>query len=281
LTAPFLFSVDLEDVRHRIPDGDRYRPRVAAMTGLYLDFLRRNDATGTFFVVGDVARAEPDLVRRIAGEGHEIACHSDSHVPLDRQDERSFREDVERNLEALAAAGAKAVRGYRAPCFSLTARTRWAYGVLAGLGIEYSSSVLPARNPLHGCPEFGTRPRMMDGIVELPMTLLPWRLLPVPVGGGVYFRTVPRFLLRRALRRRRERGEAVLGYFHPYDVDGEQEEFAHPGFRRGGLFDRLMRVNRTGTFARLEEVKRLGFSFGPYGEHAERIRSELQVVDPP
>lgn len=275
MTARFLFSVDLEDVRFRIPGGERYRPRVAATTELYLSFLGRHRAKGTFFVVGDLARAEPDLVRRIADEGHEIACHSDRHVPLDRQDPHSFREDLSRNLDALAAAGAKHVSGYRAPCFSLTKETGWAYEVLAELGFTYSSSVLPARNPLYGWPGFGTAPRTIGGIVELPMTLLPYRLLPVPMAGGVYFRTLPGPILRRALRKRRDRGEAVLGYLHPYDVDVEQEGFAHPGFRRGRFYDRLMRFNRGGVFARLETVRRLGFSFGPYGEHAARARREL------
>ncbi len=269
--ARFLFGVDLEDVRHRLPDGARYRPRVAAMTELYLEFLRRRDAKGTFFVVGEVARTEPDLIRRIAGEGHEIACHSDRHVPVDRQDAAAFGDDVSRNLDALYAAGAKDVRGYRAPCFSLTGATLWAHGVLAELGFAYSSSVLPARNPIGGWPGFGDAPRLVDGVLELPVTLLPWRLLPVPMGGGIYFRALPAFLLRRALNQRAARGEAVLGYLHPYDVDTEQEAFAHPGFRRGGLFDRLMRLNRCGVFPRLELAERLGFRFGRYDVHAATL----------
>ena len=40
----FLFSVDLEDVRSRFDGGYRYRPRVAAMTHRYLDFLREHEA---------------------------------------------------------------------------------------------------------------------------------------------------------------------------------------------------------------------------------------------
>lgn len=274
MRSPFLFSLDLEDVRAQVPDGHRYRPRVAAMTDLYLDFLRRHEATGTFFVVGEVARAQPELIRRIAGEGHEIACHSDRHIAIDRQDPCGFREDVTRNLEALAAAGATNIRGYRAPCFSLTRKTRWAYAILSDLGFDYSSSVLPARNPLHGWPEFGTSPRLMDNIVELPITLLPFRLLPVPLG-GVYFRTLPKGILRYALHKRREEGQPVLGYFHPYDIDTDQENFAHPGFRRWGLYNRLMRANRGSVFPRLETAQRLGFSFAPYGEHADKVRGSL------
>ena len=273
MSTPYLFSVDVEDVRAQVPGGERFRPRVPELTARYLDLLRRHAATGTFFVVGEVARAHPELVRRIAAEGHEIACHSDRHLPLDRHDAAGFRDDVRRNLEALDAAGATGVRGFRAPCFSLTGETRWAYAVLAELGFTYSSSVLPARSPLYGWPGFGSAPRMMDGVLELPITLL--SILRVPVGGGVYFRTLPATLLRRALRRRHERGEAVLGYLHPYDIDVEQARFAHPPFSRWSPYNLLMYANRGGVFRRLESLMRTGFALASYGAFADAVRGRM------
>jgi polysaccharide deacetylase family protein (PEP-CTERM system associated) len=266
----YLFSVDVEDPRTGVAGGDALPPRVPEMVDLYLQFLERHSAKGTFFVVGEVARCHPELVRRIAGAGHELGCHSNAHIPLDRQDQGCFRQDLLRNLDALAQAGE--LRGYRAPCFSLTAETRWAYEVLAELGFDYSSSVLPGRSPLYGWPGFGTSPRMVDDILELPVTLLPTRLLPLPVG-GVYFRVLPRPLLRWALRGRRR--DTVLGYHHPYDIDTGQS-FTHAGFRRWGLYDLLLRANRKAVLPRLEMVRNLGFSFAPYGPHAQRVRAELQ-----
>jgi polysaccharide deacetylase family protein (PEP-CTERM system associated) len=245
------------------------------MTARYCDFLRRHDARATFFVVGELARSDPDLIRRIVGEGHEIGCHSDRHVTLDRQDPASFRDDLSRNLEALHAAGARDVRGYRAPCFSLTEATRWAYPILAEFGFLYSSSVLPARNPLFGWPDFGRDSRIVDGVLEMPVTLLPCRLLPLPIG-GVYFRALPSTLLRQALRGRQRRGEAVLSYLHPYDLDTEQERFAHPGFSRWSPYNWLMYANRRRVLDRLDMVARLGFRFVSYGEHAREVRATLE-----
>lgn len=264
MSAAYLFSVDLEDV-------DAQKPRLVETTCLYLDFLRRHDATATFFVVGEVARTHPDLIRRVAGEGHEIACHSDRHVPLDRQDPAVFRDDLSHNLEALRAVGVERVSGYRAPCFSLTERTRWAYVVLAELGFAYSSSVLPARNPLYGWPGFGAMPKRIEGIIELPMTLLPWRLLPVPMGGGVYFRVLPWPLLRRALRKRLRASDDVLGYFHPYDVDAGQPRAAFPGFSKWSLYSLLLNANRGAVLPRLEQVARLGFAIRTYESYAEAL----------
>jgi polysaccharide deacetylase family protein (PEP-CTERM system associated) len=272
--APYLFSVDVEDPRLDLPDGERLPARVPALVGAYLDFLSRHGGKGSFFFVGEVARRHPGLVARIAAEGHEIGCHSDSHVPLDRLGQARFRDDVSRNLDALRAAGAGEIIGYRAPCFSLTAETGWAYEVLAELGFTYSSSVLPARSPLYGDPHFGTAPRLIEGIVELPVTLLPFRLLPVPVG-GLYFRVLPRPILRRALAALHRRGEAVASYHHPYDLDTEQR-FTHAGFRRWGPFDLLMRANRGAVLPRLEMAASLGFSFAGYGPYAKRVGEALR-----
>lgn len=268
--APFLFSVDVEDPRLDLPDGERLAARVPALVGAYLDLLHRHKSTGTFFVVGEVARRHPDVVARIAAEGHEIGCHSDAHVPLDRLGQARFRDDLLRNLEALRKAGAGGIGGYRAPCFSMTAETGWAYEILAELGFTYSSSVLPARSPLYGNAKFGTGPKMVEGVVELPVTLLPFRILPVPIG-GLYFRVLPRPILRRALAIRRRQGEAVASYHHPYDIDTEQS-FTHAGFRRWGAFDLLMRANRGAVLPRLEMARRLGFDFAPYGAYAARLR---------
>ncbi|MFL6844787.1 MAG: DUF3473 domain-containing protein [Allosphingosinicella sp.] len=271
--SAFLFSVDVEDPRLALAGGGSLEPRVPAMIERYLRFLDETGGKGTFFVVGEVARYHPETVRRVAEAGHEVGCHSDAHIPLERQDAAAFRDDLRRNLDALGKAGATAIAGYRAPCFSLTERTRWAYDVLAELGFSYSSSVLPARNPRYGWPGFGTAPRLVQGLVELPVSLLPFPLLPLPAG-GLYFRVLPRALIRHALRRLRARGEPVASYFHPYDIDTEQR-LTHSEFRKGGLYDRLMRSGRGTVFPRLSMAREMGFEFQAYGPHAERLRAAL------
>ena len=276
--VPFLFSVDVEDPRLHVEDGERFEARVPALTETYLEFLRRHRAKATFFVVGEVARRHPRTIAAIAAEGHEIACHSDSHVPLERQGPAAFRDDLRRNLDALAAAGAARPTGYRAPCFSLTQRTAWAYAALAEQGFVYSSSVLPARSPLYGWPGFGTAPRLVDGVLELPMTLLSPRLLPLPMGGGVYFRALPMTLIAGAFRRRRRRREPVLGYFHPYDIDTAPERFTHPGFSRRSPYSWLLRANRSAVMPRLEGVLALGYSIRTYAEHAEAVRRDIDFA---
>src|ERR1700712_5420920 len=77
------------------PHGDRGRPRIALTfddgphpvhTGPLLDALAELAAPATFFVVGKDVEANPDLVARIARDGHELGNHTYRHryLPLAR-----------------------------------------------------------------------------------------------------------------------------------------------------------------------------------------------------
>lgn len=272
-TPLFLFSIDLEDVRTMIERGDQYCPRVPQMTHLYLEFLRKHKAKCTFFIVGRTALENRSLIGEIISEGHEIACHTHEHQPLTEMTPDTFRDDLSRNIQALTDCGATSIKGFRAPTFSLVKTTAWAYDVLAQAGIEYSSSVLPAKNPLFGWKEFGTAPRQVEnghvgriagGVIEIPMTLLKSPLLTAPFAGGVYFRALPWPVVARCFRRNNTRGSAVLSYFHPYDIDTGQERFMHPGIKNSRFFNWLMYRNRADVFPRLERVLAMGYTIDTY-----------------
>lgn len=268
--APYLFSIDLEDVRHMMADGDLFRPRVEQNTEVYLDFLRRHGAQCTFFTVGDVLRAYPDMVMRIAAEGHEIACHTNCHGYLENLGPHGFRRDIEKWLSEAERLGLPQPKGFRAPAFSLAEHCAWAYPILKELGFSYSSSVLPARNPLYGWPGFGQRHRMVDGILEIPMSLATLGPLQVPFGGGVYFRVLPWFIVRFFFQREKGKGNPVLGYFHPYDVDTVQERFMHPAIKGNRLMNALMYMGRDRVIPRLERVVSFGMPIARYDSFAEQ-----------
>jgi len=252
-----LFSIDLEDVRDQIVDGQQYRERVPSNTHQYLKFLSDHHARGTFFVVGETARKYPDLIHDIIQEGHEIACHSDKHVQLDKQTPESFSDDIKFNLDALHNAGATSIIGYRAPTFSLTEQTRWAYAILAQFGIKYSSSVLPVKSPLYGWPEFGFEPRMIDGIFELPINLHSFPMPRLPVAGGVYFRAIPYLFTKTSVKQCIDNNTVILTYLHPYDIDVEQERFMHPDIDNKWHLNWLMHFNRSSTLPKLEKLTNL------------------------
>ncbi len=266
MRATFLFSVDLEDVRLWMQDGEGFTERVPDNTLRYLNWLDKYQAKTTFFTVGQVARLYPELLQEIQHGGHEIACHSDLHLPVANQTADQFRADLENNLSSLHRAGVKEVVGYRAPIFSLTAASApWVYPILKEYGISYSSSVLPAKSPLFGWPEFGMQPVQTDsGVWEIPMSVAPVGPLKLPVAGGVYFRVLPRWLMLRKVRSVLRQNSFVTGYFHPYDIDTLQERFMHPGINNSRLYNYLMYVNRSKVFDRLDRLMQLDVKMDTY-----------------
>ena len=266
----FLFSVDLEDVRNRMPDGHRYPERVPQMTERYLEFLDRHKMKATFFVVGDVAKQYPELIKAIVRQGHEVACHTNTHIPLTRQTREEFRADMDENMENLFNAGVETLYGFRAPIFSLTEKTQWAYEVLIELGFKYSSSVLPGKNPLHGWEGFGREFKLVNQkIWELPITLYP-KYLSLPCAGGVYLRMLPFWMTRRAFAYYGDRRQPVLSYFHPYDIDHEEKPFLFPDANGNRLFNQLMYINRKSVLGKLERVIKAGWEIIPYHEYVSR-----------
>lgn len=217
--VPFLLSIDYEDVRQELLGGFDNPDRLPLLTERWLAFLRTHGATATFFVSGNTAQAHATLIGEIIAAGHEIGCHGWRHVPLTRYRPEAFADDVRRSLDALHAAGATRVVGFRAPYLSLTEASAWAYERLAGLGFAYSSSVLPARNFLYGWPSFGVNPRRVAGVLELPVSIAWLGILSPPFASGAYFRAVPWPVLRALFRRFLVARRPVLGYFHPQDID--------------------------------------------------------------
>jgi polysaccharide deacetylase family protein (PEP-CTERM system associated) len=262
----FLFSIDLEEFYAVERQETFYRTALPVLAERWLDFLRRAGMRCTFFVVGEIAERFPEAVRAIAAEGHELACHTHTHRPLNEHTPESLREDLLRNLDAVRACAKGQVNGFRAPILSMTPETAWAYDVLAELGFKYSSSVLPARNPLYGWPVFGPAPRMMNGVLEAPVTLNQVGPLQLPVGAGTYFRCLPMPLVRRALEGCVARGEAVVCYFHPYDIDTAQERVMSRGVNGSPLMNALLYVNRGRTLERLESLIARGFKIVPYSD---------------
>ncbi|MEJ2871941.1 polysaccharide deacetylase family protein [Actinomycetospora sp. OC33-EN08] len=76
-----------------------------ATTFALLDVLRRHGARATFFLIGERARAHPQLVARIAAEGHEIGNHTWRDEPTWRLPLAEFRENLRATQQVLRAHG--------------------------------------------------------------------------------------------------------------------------------------------------------------------------------
>lgn len=257
-------TLDLEDNR-RSPDQ---QPRFVAMTERFLAFAETHGVTATVFVVGELARSHPRLVRQVAQAGHEVGLHGLRHVALDRIGPGRLREELTTGRALLEDVAEVPVRGFRAPIFSLTPRTAWAIEEIADAGFEYSSSVLPASNPLHGWPGAPRQAfRWTNGLVELPCPVAGRGRLLVPFLGGIYLRYVPEPVTRRLIRGL-EADTLAWSYVHPYDLDVDEPFFVLP--HAGWLTSRLVHTRRGATLPRIERL--LQAAGGPAPPLAERLR---------
>lgn len=264
MVAPLTFTLDLED--HR-PD-ESFPLRYPTVMRQVLEFLAARNVTGTIFVVGEVAQSEPELVREVAAHGHEIGLHSWRHVPITELDPETFRAETAKGKALLEDLTGQQVEGYRAPTFSLVPASLWAVDVLAELGFTYSSSVLPAPNPLFGFPGAPRQPFLWpNGLAELPAPLAGVGKLTVPYLGGTYFRIIP-WVAIAAARRVFDSGRVPWTYIHPYDFDTEEPYWPVPD---AGRLAPLLWVNRKRMFAKLDRLLARGAG-APLRERLDEAR---------
>lgn len=208
---------------------DSMPSRVEANTDRILAQFADANVKGTFFTLGWVAERFPGLIRRIVGDGHELASHGYGHQLVHDLSPEQFRDDLVRAKGVLEATGGVAVQGYRAPTFSIGPRNPWAFDVLEQTGHRYSSSLYPVRHDLYGAPDaprFAHRPGA-GALIEIPMTTLQLGRRNMPISGGGYFRLMPYALYRSALRRfNHSEQRASIFYFHPWEVDAGQPRIA-------------------------------------------------------
>ena len=66
-----------------------------------LDTLQRHNAKGTFFLLGHKVRTNPDQVRRMAAEGHQIGNHTESHPHLTECSDAAIQQEVKETAQAI------------------------------------------------------------------------------------------------------------------------------------------------------------------------------------
>ncbi|MHC4549817.1 MAG: XrtA system polysaccharide deacetylase [Planctomycetota bacterium] len=272
-------TVDVEDWYHvenlrRVVPPERWSGMPARLEGNVERLLALFDAhavKATFFVLGVAAERHPDVVRRIAEAGHEVASHGWSHDLVYRQDPETFRNETRRSKALLEDLSGTRVDGYRASTFSITERSLWALDVIAEEGLRYDSSLAPLRHDRYGLPGAPSQPhvRSLRGggtLLEFPPSffrVLGWRL---PLGGG-FFRLFPLRWLLKGLARYAAQGTSGGIFLHPWEIDPDQPRVEGlgllPRFRHYvGLARtqcKLARLLRAASFTTMGEILAAAF----------------------
>ena len=234
-------TVDVEDYFHvsafekviSPSDWQTCKPTVDYNTRRILDLFAQYDTKATFFILGWVAEAFPDLIREIAKQGHEVASHGMNHRRASTQSRAELKEDISASLAVLEDLSGQKVKGYRAPSFSIGKKNEWAFELLVELGIEYSSSTYPIEHDLYGTPDW---PRFLykrpEGLIEIPVPTIRKNDKNIGIGGGGYFRLYPYFMSKKRIDTfHQQENQPYSFYFHPWEIDPKQPKVSGASFK--------------------------------------------------
>ncbi|HJR76186.1 MAG TPA: polysaccharide deacetylase family protein [Nitrospiraceae bacterium] len=219
-------SVDLEDYKHAtllsmgLP-ATTNPEQTWRGTHRILSVVAKTDSHPhiTFFTTGQVARDQPDLVRELARQGHEIACHSDQHENVYALDRVRFLQDLHRSKAVLERACGQRVVGYRAPNFSINRDSSWAYSALIEAGFIYDSSMVTASPRAAACA-YDVLECEGHKLFEFPLY---WHRMAGKLGvrviGGTYFRLLPVSIIVALMKAAAGQGYTPILYLHASDAD--------------------------------------------------------------
>ncbi|MBE0652829.1 MAG: polysaccharide deacetylase family protein, partial [Bacteroidales bacterium] len=179
--------------------------RVLNNTVRFLDLLSQYNTKATFFILGEVARTYPALIRRIAEHGHELGIHGYSHDRYYNMTPEKAKEEILSSKHLIEDITGVAVIGHRAPEFSIGKNTLWVLDILLDAGIKYDSSIFPVRSDRYGWPGFVKEIGYLDladgrKIIEAPLSVVNILGREFPSCGGGYLRAFPYFFTDLAFR---------------------------------------------------------------------------------
>jgi len=258
----------VEDWSQSYYGGGGLSRRVVGSTEFLLRVLACLRMRATFFVLGEVARGCPDLVRRISREGHEIGSHGECHVRLEALPPAVLVRQLRGARERLEDVTGARVRAFRAPCFSVGDRNMQALDAVARAGFEIDSSIFPMRMPWYGVAGWPLEPRGIRTPAGLPLLEAPVAVatvgpLRVPAAGGGYLRLLPACILLPLLHSVLRRGRPAILYCHPYDFN--PWEFWELGARVAARTRLTQGLGRAALPRRLRALRR-AFAFRTLGE---------------
>lgn len=210
----------------------RCRNNIISDVDRILKLLGEKEVKATFFILGDIAEEYPQIVYKIYKKGHEIASHGYRHNLVYSQTKEEFKADLKRAIQALQAITHEKVLGYSAPSWSIINKSMWALDVLKEEGLLYDSSVFPIKTFLYGIPDSPRFPYKINGsnddLTEFPPSTVKYLGRNIPFSGGVFFRLIPYWVIKRCIRKINKEGKPVFVYIHSWELDASQPRLRLP-----------------------------------------------------
>jgi peptidoglycan/xylan/chitin deacetylase (PgdA/CDA1 family) len=201
-----------------------------------LSFFDELGIRATFFIVAKDLKSESKkgLIKRLAGLGHEIACHGMEHAYLNSMTDEEVYMEIVSSKKLIETELGITLNGFKAPGFAANRRMvkfleeahydydSSVFGSLAAFAMQLASGVVYDKKGMTFAPNRPYRPsrdnifkRGTSDIVEIPVTVLPVLRLPMHFSyaalGGKLYSSMTRMALKLS-------GAGYVNYlFHPLD----------------------------------------------------------------
>lgn len=226
-----ILTFDIEDWFHILDHPEtkgsqqwaNFESRLEQNLDTIFKILNDYDQKATFFIVGWMAEKHPKQIQRITELGHDIGSHTHMHQLVYEQKPKDFKSDLKKSISVLEECTGTKVKYFRAPGFSITNDTPWAFEALLENGIEIDSSVFPASRSHGGFQQFGSaKPTLISYqgqiLKEFPINTVNVFGKDIIFSGGGYFRVFPYKLIESFTKK----SDYIMTYFHPRDFDFNQ-----------------------------------------------------------
>lgn len=227
----FFLTLDLEEWYHleyvkgykdKMASNQRFVPKVIP----FLRDMANKDIHMTVFVLADIAEENSQLIKEIAGMGHEIACHGLGHELVYNLSIEEFREKTKKAKQLLENITGRPVIGYRAPCFSMEDEK---LGILWELGFAYDASLIRFKeHKLYNVLNISDYKKVESMIYkkennyEFETPTLDIIGKSIPISGGGYFRLFPLCLMKWFMKRHWNMEDNFIFYIHPFEIVSER-----------------------------------------------------------
>lgn len=184
-----------------------------------LNVLDEVDTKATFFCLGELVNDFSYVIRKIESRGHEIGCHSNKHIWLNKLSKKEVYQDTTTAINNLEQCIGKKVLSYRAPAFSIGESNIWAFEVLSKCGIERDASIFPASRDFGGFSSYTSKgPALLRynsiTLKEFPVSTINLFGKELAYSGGGYFRFFPLSFVQKQM----DLQSYSMTYFHIGDL---------------------------------------------------------------
>ncbi|NOZ63598.1 MAG: DUF3473 domain-containing protein [Caldiserica bacterium] len=259
-----ILTVDVEDIScANFPLQAEYTPEeknIEKGVKEILALLASTQSRATFFILGEIAKKKPALVKEIVKSKNKVASHGMTHRLVYQIGSKEFRREIQDSRKLLEDISGERVIGYRAPSWSIDENSLWALDILQEEGFLYDSSIFPVKNFLYGIDNFPPYPHQIGKLWEIPPSTLPFPRKRLPIGGGAYFRFFPAFLISQGLKWLSRRKIPLVLYFHTWEILPPEKLPAYSLFHQlivthnlSCLKNKVDRILEMGKFFSIEE----------------------------